>query len=105
MLRKPLLLAIDDEPGMLALIQRFAGPAGFDVVTNGSAKDAMARLAELPADVAIVDLRMPDIGGALLPPAPPGAHPPWPGLFLPPAAGGDSPDQAGHASGPPSPHH
>ncbi|PYR56623.1 MAG: hypothetical protein DMF85_15990 [Acidobacteria bacterium] len=63
MLRKPLLLAIDDEPGMLALIQRFAGPAGFDVVTNGSAKDAMARLAELPADVAIVDLRMPDIGG------------------------------------------
>ena len=60
MLRKPLLLAIDDEPGMLALIQRFAGPAGFDVVTNGSAKDAMARLAELPADVALVDLRMPD---------------------------------------------
>src|SRR5436309_7515231 len=63
MLRKPLLLAIDDEPGMLALIQRFAAPAGFDVVTNDSAKDAMARLAELPADVAIVDLRMPDIGG------------------------------------------
>ena len=42
MLRKPLLLAIDDEPGMLALIQRFAGPAGFDTnaarLTSGGSR-------------------------------------------------------------------
>src|SRR3972149_5027114 len=40
MIRKPVLLAVDDEPGMLALVERFAGPAG-----------------------ALVDLRMPEVGG------------------------------------------
>ena len=63
MIRKPVLLAIDDEPGMLALIQRFATPAGFDVITNVSARDALARLAELSPDAALIDLRMPEVGG------------------------------------------
>jgi two-component system response regulator HydG len=62
MIRKPVLL-VDDEPGVLGLIQRFAGPAGFDVRTNASARDAIATIAERPPDVALVDLRMPEVGG------------------------------------------
>jgi DNA-binding NtrC family response regulator len=63
MIRKPVLLVVDDEPGMLGLIQRFAGPSGFDVHTNASARDAIATIAERSPDVAIVDLRMPEVGG------------------------------------------
>jgi len=63
MIRKPVLLVVDDEPGMLGLIQRFAGPAGFDVHTNESATDAIATIRECAPDVAIVDLRMPEVGG------------------------------------------
>ncbi|HXG72464.1 MAG TPA: response regulator [Gemmatimonadaceae bacterium] len=63
MIRKPVLLVVDDEPGMLTLIERFAAPAGFDVHTNASASDAIATIAELAPDVAIVDLRTPEVGG------------------------------------------
>jgi two-component system response regulator HydG len=63
MIRKPVLLVVDDEPGMLGLIQRFAGPAGFEVHTNASATDAIATIGECAPDVAIVDLRMPEVGG------------------------------------------
>lgn len=63
LIRKPVLLAIDDEPGMLGLIERFASPAGFDVITHASARDALARILELSPDVALVDLRMPEVGG------------------------------------------
>jgi two-component system response regulator HydG len=63
MIRKPVLLVVDDEPGMLGLIQRFAEPAGFDVHTNTSARDAIATIGERAPDVAIVDLRMPEVNG------------------------------------------
>jgi two-component system response regulator HydG len=63
MIRKPVLLAVDDEPGMLALIERFAGPAGFTVVTDTSAGDAIARIGDVAPDVALVDLRMPEVSG------------------------------------------
>src|SRR5258708_32762681 len=63
MTRKPVLLVGADEAGMLGLIQRFAGPAGFDVHTNASATDAIATIRECAPDVAIVDLRMPEVGG------------------------------------------
>src|SRR5258708_5419232 len=63
MIRKPVLLVVDDEPGVLGLIQRFAGPAGFDVHTNAGARDAIATIAERAPDVALVDLRMPEVSG------------------------------------------
>src|SRR5688572_2753678 len=59
----PVLLAIDDEPGMLALIERAVRPTGFVVETSSNAHDALRGLAARPADVALVDLRMPEIGG------------------------------------------
>ena len=61
--RRPSLLVIDDEPGMLALIERFARQSGFDVVVHTSGSTAISQLASHTADVALVDLRMPEIGG------------------------------------------
>ena len=63
MIRKPVLLAVDDEAGMLALLERFATPLGFSVVTDDGAGNAIARIGGMSPDVALIDLRMPEIGG------------------------------------------
>jgi DNA-binding NtrC family response regulator len=63
MIRKPVLLVVDDEPGMLALVERFAAPAGYAVVTDTSPLDAVARIGQVAPDVAVIDLRMPAMGG------------------------------------------
>lgn len=57
------LLVIDDEPAVVASVERFAERFGFKVVGR---TDACAAIAELPAlkpDAVIVDLRMPEIDG------------------------------------------
>src|SRR5207253_6689237 len=53
---RPVLLVIDDEPGMLALVERIVRPTGFELVLHTSARDALAGLAASPADVALIDL-------------------------------------------------
>jgi DNA-binding NtrC family response regulator len=60
--RKPLLVVVDDEPGMLGLIERAVQSTGYEVKLHGSAREALSHLAVEPADVALVDLRMPEIG-------------------------------------------
>src|ERR1019366_8749912 len=60
---RPLLLVVDDEPPVLKVIERLAGKAGFDVVACGSGSEAMKALMRKPADLAMVDLRMPDVNG------------------------------------------
>ena len=60
---KPVLLVVDDEPGILRLIDRFARKIGFDVATAGSGREALEKLEAEKAAVALVDLRMPDVDG------------------------------------------
>src|SRR4029077_3987896 len=60
---RPLLLVVDDEPPVLKVIARLAAKIGFDVVTCGSGAEAMRILMRKPADLAMVDLRMPDVNG------------------------------------------
>ena len=60
---KPVLLVVDDEPGILSLIERFASKLGFDVTTAASGEKALQSLLEAKAAVALVDLRMPDVDG------------------------------------------
>src|SRR3989442_2489276 len=60
---RPLLMVVDDEPPVLKVIERLAGKAGFDVVTCGSGSEAMRALMRKPADLAMVDLRRPDVDG------------------------------------------
>jgi DNA-binding NtrC family response regulator len=61
--RRPLLLAVDDEPGMLALVERFARGAGFDVASHGGGPEALKQIAALKPDVVLVDLQMPEMTG------------------------------------------
>jgi DNA-binding NtrC family response regulator len=61
--QRPTLLVVDDEQGILDVVTRFARRTGFDVIPCSGGRDAIAQLQTRRADVAMVDLRMPDIGG------------------------------------------
>ena len=60
---RPLLLVVDDEIPVLKVVERLAARIGFDVVACASGAEAMIRLQRKPADLAMVDLRMPDVNG------------------------------------------
>ncbi len=60
---RPLLLVVDDELPVLRVVERLAAKAGFDVVSCASGSEAMRALMRKPADLAMVDLRMPDVNG------------------------------------------
>ena len=60
---RPTILVVDDEAPILELIGRFAEDAGFRVVTCASGAEALEQLKHHRADVAAVDLRLPDVGG------------------------------------------
>jgi DNA-binding NtrC family response regulator len=57
------LLVVDDDEGVAGVVERFATRQGFDVVYRSSGDSALASLSELQPDVALIDLRMPGIGG------------------------------------------
>ena len=59
----PVLLVIDDEPGMLALVERAVRGTGFKTILHTSATEALAMLPSEAADAALVDLQMPELGG------------------------------------------
>jgi DNA-binding NtrC family response regulator len=59
----PTLLVVDDEPGILKLVERFARKEGFEVLVRSSGRETLRELHDLKADVAMVDLRMPEVGG------------------------------------------
>jgi DNA-binding NtrC family response regulator len=60
---RPKLLIIDDEVPILKLVERFADGLGFSVVQYHNGREAIASLHNLKPDVALVDLRMPEVGG------------------------------------------
>jgi DNA-binding NtrC family response regulator len=59
----PLLMLVDDDERILDVVARFARRAGFDVVTGAGGGEALEELRRRPADLAMVDLRMPDVNG------------------------------------------
>jgi two-component system response regulator HydG len=60
---RPRLLVVDDDPGILPIVERFARQLGFDVRYHSSGREALDKLAEVRPDVAMVDLQMPELGG------------------------------------------
>jgi DNA-binding NtrC family response regulator len=60
---RPRLLVVDDEPGVLALVRRFAQGEQFEVVTRTGGQTLLAELPALNADVALLDRNMPEVGG------------------------------------------
>jgi DNA-binding NtrC family response regulator len=64
MIDKPLcLLVVDDEPSVLGIVERIARKLGFEVVFRNGGREALACLAEVQPDVALIDLQMPGVGG------------------------------------------
>ncbi|MBI3046865.1 MAG: sigma-54-dependent Fis family transcriptional regulator [Acidobacteria bacterium] len=61
--RRPRLLVVDDEPGILALVQRFAAAEDFEVVTRTGGHALLTELPALKPDVALVDRNMPEVAG------------------------------------------
>jgi DNA-binding NtrC family response regulator len=61
--QRPLLLVVDDEQGILDVVGRFARRAGFEVIACSGGREAIAQMQTRRADLVMVDLRMPDVGG------------------------------------------
>ncbi len=59
----PLVLVLDDEPGITLLCKRLLTRAGFDVVTFTEPRKAMDELTRRRFDLLLVDIRMPDVDG------------------------------------------
>jgi len=60
---RPSLLVVDDEPGVMAVLERFARRMDFRVVARPGGHELLGELPSLSADAALVDLRMPEVDG------------------------------------------
>jgi phosphoserine phosphatase RsbU/P len=56
------ILVVDDEPGMLRAIERVLG-GSHHVIASGASRDAAALAADFKPDLAILDIRMPELDG------------------------------------------
>jgi DNA-binding NtrC family response regulator len=61
--RRPRLLVVDDEPGMRALVQRYAEGDNFEVIAHPGGRALIGELETLKPDVALLDRHLPEIGG------------------------------------------
>ena len=60
---RPRLMVVDDEPEILAVIDRFARGLGFDVARHAGGREALASFPEARPDVLLVDVKMSEVGG------------------------------------------
>lgn len=60
----PVLLCVDDEPGVLSALRRLLRRAGYQVRLAESAAEGLQILARKPVDLVISDMRMPGMDGA-----------------------------------------
>src|SRR5688572_14049831 len=61
--QRPQLLVVDDDRAILTLVGTIAQSEGFDVATTMDGGEAMQLLRRRPADLVLLDLRMPGITG------------------------------------------
>jgi len=59
----PMVMAVDDEPGILRLIKLELSTQGFRVVTAASGEEALRSVEEHRPDIAVLDIVMPDMSG------------------------------------------
>jgi two-component system response regulator HydG len=60
---RPRVLVVDDDRAILTLVGSVALAEGFDVATTVDGTDALQQLSTRPADLVLVDLRMPNVTG------------------------------------------
>lgn len=56
------ILIVDDEPGIVAVVQNYFDMAGYRTITAYSGTDAMKQLTQSP-DIVLLDINMPDMDG------------------------------------------
>ncbi len=59
---KEKILMVDDEPGIVAIVQAYFQMQGYEVVTAYSGMEAMKQLRRMP-DLVLLDINMPDLDG------------------------------------------
>lgn len=57
------ILVVDDERGILDVVQAYLEKEGFEVFTSTSGTDALDKAAQLRPDLIILDLMLPDLSG------------------------------------------
>jgi len=57
------VLVVDDDPRMLRALELGLGQAGYEVATARTGASGLERVGEMRPHVALIDLRLPDIGG------------------------------------------
>jgi len=57
------VLIVDDEPRMRDMLSRAVAEMGFDAAASGSAESALRALEQNPADIVLLDLNLPGMGG------------------------------------------
>lgn len=62
----PLLLAVDDEPEILSMLEDYMGLRGFRVMTASNAEDARTIISNHRVDIALLDITMPGEDGLSL---------------------------------------
>ena len=60
---QPRVLAVDDEPDMLTLMQKHLSRAGFEVTTASDGMDAVEKAGQSAFDIIVADLNMPRMDG------------------------------------------
>jgi two-component system KDP operon response regulator KdpE len=59
----PKVLVVDDEPAMRKVLRTSLAASGYAIQEASSGEEAIERLREQPADLALLDINMPGIGG------------------------------------------
>jgi diguanylate cyclase (GGDEF)-like protein/PAS domain S-box-containing protein len=59
----PRLLLVDDEPRLLASLSALLQDDGYALMTASCGREALELLEQMPFDLALLDLRLPDLGG------------------------------------------
>ena len=66
-MRKPtLVLIVDDEPAIRHILSRAVASAGFRVAEAEDGAEALDKMAQVPFDIVITDIEMPEIDGLKL---------------------------------------
>src|SRR5438132_5191758 len=63
MANEPLIVAVDDEPGILRIIRLELSTQGFRVVTAANGEEALALVEKQLPDVIVLDVVLPDMNG------------------------------------------
>ena len=63
MTRRPRILAVEDDPDILALLEFTLAGAGYDVVTAADGDAALVALDHAPPDLVLLDMWMPGLDG------------------------------------------